>query len=127
MEAAPRFELGIKDLQSSALPLGYAAGLLTSKWSGRRDLNPRPQPWQGCALPLSYFRIGWWRDPESDWGHGDFQSPALPTELSRRAMAGLKRLELSTFGVTGRRSNRLSYNPYWMVGDTGIEPVTTCL
>ncbi len=25
MEAAPRFELEIKDLQSSALPLGYAA------------------------------------------------------------------------------------------------------
>jgi hypothetical protein len=22
-------------------------------WSGRRDSNPRPQPWQGCALPLS--------------------------------------------------------------------------
>ena len=19
--------------------------------SGKRDLNPRPQPWQGCALP----------------------------------------------------------------------------
>src|SRR6056297_2933500 len=26
------------------------------KWSGKRDSNPRPQPWQGCALPLSYFR-----------------------------------------------------------------------
>ena len=25
LEAAPRLELGIKDLQSSALPLGYAA------------------------------------------------------------------------------------------------------
>ena len=25
MEEAPRFELGIKDLQSSALPLGYAS------------------------------------------------------------------------------------------------------
>ena len=25
-------------------------------WSGRRDSDPRPQPWQGCALPLSYFR-----------------------------------------------------------------------
>ena len=25
-------------------------------WSGRRDSNPRPQPWQGCALPLSYAR-----------------------------------------------------------------------
>ena len=26
-------------------------------WSGRWDSNPRPQPWQGCALPLSYTRI----------------------------------------------------------------------
>ena len=27
------------------------------KWSGRRDSNPRPSPWQGDALPLSHFRI----------------------------------------------------------------------
>ena len=26
-------------------------------WSGRRDSNPRPSPWQGDALPLSHFRI----------------------------------------------------------------------
>ena len=26
-------------------------------WSGRRDSNPRLQPWQGCALPLSYARL----------------------------------------------------------------------
>ena len=26
-------------------------------WSGRRDSNSRPQPWQGCALPLSYARV----------------------------------------------------------------------
>ena len=25
-------------------------------WSGKRDSNSRPQPWQGCALPLSYSR-----------------------------------------------------------------------
>ena len=25
-------------------------------WSGRRGSNPRPSPWQGDALPLSYFR-----------------------------------------------------------------------
>ena len=25
-------------------------------WSGKRDLNPRPSPWQGDALPLSYSR-----------------------------------------------------------------------
>ena len=29
-------------------------------WSGRRDSNPRPQPWQGCALPLSYTRSQCW-------------------------------------------------------------------
>ena len=23
------------------------------------------------------------QDPDLNWGHGDFQSPALPTELSR--------------------------------------------
>ena len=27
-------------------------------WSGKRDLNPRLQPWQGCTLPLSYSRKG---------------------------------------------------------------------
>ena len=27
---------------------------LESNWSGRRDSNPRPRPWQGRALPLSY-------------------------------------------------------------------------
>ena len=26
-------------------------------WSGRRDLNSRPPPWQGGALPLSYSRV----------------------------------------------------------------------
>ena len=25
-------------------------------WSGRRGSNPRPQPWQGCAIPLSHSR-----------------------------------------------------------------------
>jgi hypothetical protein len=28
----------------------------TKYWSGKRDLNPRPSPWQGDALPLSYSR-----------------------------------------------------------------------
>ncbi len=27
-------------------------------WSGRRDSNPRPSPWQGDALPLRHFRVG---------------------------------------------------------------------
>jgi hypothetical protein len=41
-------------------PPGVAVGhpLIRSMgiWSGRRDSNSRPQPWQGCALPLSYAR-----------------------------------------------------------------------
>ncbi len=36
---------------------GSASALRGKFWSGRRDSNPRPQPWQGCALPLSYARI----------------------------------------------------------------------
>ena len=39
-------------------------------------------------------------------------------------MAGPTRLELATSGVTGRRSNRLNYDPVIVVGETGIEPVT---
>src|SRR5690606_35728608 len=41
--------------KAGALPLSYTR---TKKiWSGRRDSNPRPSPWQGDALPLSHFRI----------------------------------------------------------------------
>jgi hypothetical protein len=32
------------------------ASVTGKKWSGKRDLNPRLQPWQGCTLPLSYSR-----------------------------------------------------------------------
>ncbi len=44
-------------------------------------------------------------------------------------VAGPTRLELATSGVTGQRSNQLNYDPaffsfHWLVGGTGIEPVT---
>ena len=50
-------------------------------WSCYPDLNRRPHPYQGCALP---------------------------TELQQQ-MATRKGLEPSTSGVTGRRSNQLNY------------------
>jgi hypothetical protein len=53
--AAVRPELVI-DVLGVIFCLGVQAGQLVI-WSGRRDSNPRPQPWQGCALPLSYTRI----------------------------------------------------------------------
>ena len=52
MEAASRLELEVEVLQTSALPLGYAAVFFILE--RERDLNPRLQPWQGCTLPLSY-------------------------------------------------------------------------
>ncbi len=38
-------------------PLTAAPWVGRADWSGRRDLNPRPSPWQGDALPLSYSRL----------------------------------------------------------------------
>src|SRR6266567_413970 len=34
----------------------HPSAFILKLWSGRRDLNPRPSPWQGDALPLSYSR-----------------------------------------------------------------------
>jgi hypothetical protein len=102
---APRgFEPRPTDPKSAVLPLDEGAkGLCVvfrraplsgesraREWSGRRDSNPRPSPWQGDALPTEPLPLGccahrrcWCREPESNWRHRDFQSRALPTELSR--------------------------------------------
>ena len=37
---------------------------------------------QTRTLPLGYSATLWWLDQESNQGHEDFQSSALPTELS---------------------------------------------
>ena len=63
MEAAPRFELGIKDLQSSALPLGYAAGLFTSKMERKTGFEPAtPTLARLCStpelLPRQFPKVG---------------------------------------------------------------------
>ncbi len=54
LEATFRVELKIEDLQSSALPLGYVAKI---KMERKTRLELATPPWQGGALPLSYFRI----------------------------------------------------------------------
>ena len=110
MEAAPRFELGVKDLQSSALPLGYAA---IKKWSGWRDSNSRPSPWQGDALPLSHIRTLWWFRTESNRRHVDFQSTALPTELLNLNMAEPTGFEPAISCVTGRHVRPLHHGSAW--------------
>src|SRR3981081_3613093 len=70
-KALERFDLEAKNLATPGQPVRHAVvthALGTIRypclrvghlkfWSGRRDSNPRPRPWQGRALPLSYTRI----------------------------------------------------------------------
>ena len=82
LEAPPGIEPGNK---------GFADLCLTAwlwcrkKWSGLRGSNSLPPPWQGGALPDELNPHNpWCLRSESNQRHGDFQSPALPTELQRR-------------------------------------------
>ena len=85
VEAPTRFELVIKVLQTSALPLGYGANeIKRKKWSGLRGSNSLPPPWQGGALPDELNPLSWCLRSESNQRHEDFQSSALPTELQRQ-------------------------------------------
>ena len=43
-------------LQTPALTSWLRRRTHQNSWSGRRDSNPRPLPWQGSILPLNYFR-----------------------------------------------------------------------
>ena len=53
LERMMRIELTLSAWKAEVLPLNY----IRKSWSGRRDSNSRPSPWQGDALPLSHFRI----------------------------------------------------------------------
>ena len=93
----PDLNWGVELLQSSALPLGYgtiwsraAPKIGASDEARTRYLHlgkvalyqmsyTRRLPGEEC--PLQGF---WCLRPESNQRHGDFQSPALPTELQRQ-------------------------------------------
>ena len=101
-------------------------------------MNPRPQPWQGCALPLSYFRTDYLihgGGTQNRTGDTWIFSPLL-YHLSypalhcypRFLMAGPTRLELATFGVTGRHSKptelrpRIGQNLWWAKQGSNLRP-----
>src|SRR3978361_1059792 len=69
------------------------------EWSGKRDSNSRPQPWQGCALPTELFPHRLWRrEAESNRSrricnplHNRFAIAPSRTERKREARASLVR------------------------------------
>ena len=113
----------MKVLQTFALPLGYGTEY---KIGAVDETRTRDLHLGKVALyQLSYYR-GWCLGAELNHRHCDFQSHALPTELPR-LMATRKGLEPSTSSVTGWRTNQLYYRATFVVGTTGLEPVTLCL
>ena len=47
--------LGERVASSSPLYKKSRPAICWPAWSGKRDSNSRPQPWQGCALPTELF------------------------------------------------------------------------
>ena len=105
LEAATGIEPVVRVLQTHALPLGYAA---VEEWSGRRDSNPRPRPWQGRILPLNYFRL--------NTGVAGFEptmteskSVALPLGYTPKVLMGRMRgIEPPNAGITIRCVNHFA-------------------
>ncbi len=97
----PDLNWGIRVLQTLALPLGYVTIKKKTPYLGADDeARTRYLHLGKVALyQMSYVRI-WCLRSESNQRHGDFQSPALPTELQRHN-GDPDGLEPSTSSVTG--------------------------
>ncbi len=106
VEATPGFEPGIKDLQSSALPLGYVAKQMERK----TGIEPATLALARRCSTAELLPQNWCREAELNCRHADFQSAALPTELSRLILAELTGLEPAIFGLTGRYVNHLHHS-----------------
>ena len=66
-----------------------------------------------CSTTELFPQKTWCRDPELNWGHVDFQSTALPTELSRHLKSPY--IILLLWKWRGRRDLN-SRSPAWQAG-----------
>lgn len=75
-----RRRLGCELMRFRALQTGAANGNLTARWQNVGRTRPATKVSNRKFCSKQQFR---WREPELNRRHHDFQSCALPTELSR--------------------------------------------
>ena len=110
MLAAPRgFEPRFTDPKSAVLPLdeGAAPRPGQRKWSGRRDSNPRPSPWQGDALPTEPLPPARFRPPN---GGAESQNRTGDTAIFSRVLYQLSYLGPMANQALAARRRREDYH-----------------
>ena len=112
------------DTQNRTGDKGFADLCLTAwlcrlNWSGKRDSNSRPPPWQGGALPLSYFRR-YGASAQNRTVDTRIFSPLLYQLSYRGKMATRMGLEPTTSAVTGRHSNQLNHRAIFLLFQTVV-------
>ena len=99
----------------------------TRGWSGRRGSNPRPQPWQGCALPTELLPRG---DHHTHGPSSVAQAPVEPKPPSPRAVAGNSEASISStsgtatttiWAIRSPRRNSTDSDP-WLTSRTWTSP-----
>jgi hypothetical protein len=105
---------------------GFADLCLTTwlcrRWSGRRDSNPRPPPWQGGVLPLNYFRNNQWILY--------IYARSMAIMISKHKMGRPTGIEPANVGTTIRCVNHfatIAINFIILAGVVGIEPTPKVL
>ena len=67
-------------------------------------------------INVKLFLKKWWRDQESNQGHEDFQSSALPTELSRQqnrqTIVSIKTYQTKTNPLCSKKSKASSFERF---------------
>ena len=76
LEATTRFELVMEILQTSALPLGDVA-IYYNKWCPEAESNHRHGDFQSPALPTELSGQGWWALRDSNPGPAGYEPDAL--------------------------------------------------
>ena len=99
--------------------------------SQRWDLNPRPHPYQGCALPTELHRlllVILSERPGSNRRHSAWKADALPTELLPLLKRNTRFLKLSISGYRLRDLviiAQVAKKVLKFVGRAGFEPAKT--